>query len=182
MEKLTIQEKSRNFAIRIINCYKFLDEQKHERIMSKQMLRSGTSIGANIRESRNAQSRADFLSKLNIALKEADETAYWLDLLCSTDYLDDKIYGSLDSDCTELIKMLTAIIKKLKESPSTVNYQLSTEESGAQVARKGGEIAGDARAKLEAQVGHSVISKEKASDYLPPADRWKELPEEDSED
>ena len=73
----TIQNKSRNFAIRIIGCYKFLVEQKHEHIMSKQLLRCGTSIGANTRESKNAQSRLDFLNKLNIALKEADETDYY---------------------------------------------------------------------------------------------------------
>lgn len=110
-----IQDKSRAFAIRIINCYKYLDEEKHERIMSKQLLRCGTSIGANTRESKNAQSRTDFLSKLNIALKEADETGYWLDLLHETQYLDDKVYKSLDDDCTEIIKLLTSIIKKLKE-------------------------------------------------------------------
>ena len=110
-----IQDKSRTFAIRIINCYKYLDEEKHERIMSKQLLRCGTSIGANTRESKNAQSRTDFLSKLNIALKEADETEYWLDLLHETQYLDDKVYKSLDDDCTEIIKLLTSIIKKLKE-------------------------------------------------------------------
>ncbi len=112
-----VQQKSRNFAIRIINCYKFLTEQKHEQIMSKQLLRSGTSIGANTRESKNAQSRMDFLNKLNIALKEADETEYWLDLLHTTSYLDDKMYDSINNDCVELVKMLTAIIKKLKEDP-----------------------------------------------------------------
>ncbi len=110
-----IQDKSRAFAIRIINCYKYLVEEKHERIMAKQLLRCGTSIGANTRESKNAQSRSDFLSKLNIALKEADETEYWLDLLHETQYLDDKVYKSLDDDCTEIIKLLTSIIKKLKE-------------------------------------------------------------------
>ena len=78
MEKATIQQKSRDFAIRIINCYKYLTEEKKEFVMSKQLLRCGTSIGANTRESKNAQSRTDFLSKLSIALKEADETAYWL--------------------------------------------------------------------------------------------------------
>ena len=83
--------------------------------MSKQLLRCGTSIGANTRESKNAQSRTDFLSKVNIALKEADETGYWLDLLHETQYLDDKVYKSLDDDCTEIIKLLTSIIKKLKE-------------------------------------------------------------------
>ncbi|MBO5603374.1 MAG: four helix bundle protein [Prevotella sp.] len=115
MKANAIQDKSKNFAIRIIKCYKFLTEQKHEMIISKQLLRSGTSIGANVRESRNAQSRSDFLNKLNIALKEADETDYWLDLLHTTDYIDDKIYKSLEEDCIELIKMLTAIIKNLKE-------------------------------------------------------------------
>ena len=110
-----IQDKSRAFAIRIINCYKYLDEEKRERIMSKQLLRCGTSIGANTRESKNAQSRTDFISKLIIALKESDETKYWLDLLHETQYLDDKVYKSLDDDCTEIIKLLTSIIKKLKE-------------------------------------------------------------------
>ena len=116
MEEQRIQLKSRDFAIRIVNCYKYLTEQKSEYVMSKQLLRCGTSIGANARESKNAQSRLDFTSKLNIALKEADETAYWLDLLHATEYIDDKIYESISNDCTELIKMLTAIIKTLKAS------------------------------------------------------------------
>ena len=111
-----IQGKSKAFAIRIIRCYKFLTEQKQERVMSKQLLRCGTSIGANTRESKNAQSRMDFLNKLNIALKEADETEYWLDLLHETNYLDDDQYASINVDCAELIKLLTSIIKKLKES------------------------------------------------------------------
>ena len=113
----TVQEKSRNFAIKIIRCYKGLHDDKKEYVMSKQLLRCGTSIGANTRESKNAQSRMDFLNKLNIALKEADETAYWLDLLHASEYLDDKQYKSLDSDCTEIIRMLTAIIKTIKENP-----------------------------------------------------------------
>ena len=112
-----IQQKSRDFAIRIIGCYKFLTEQKHEKVMSKQLLRCGTSIGANTKESKNAQSRMDFMSKLSIALKEADETEYWLDLLHETKYLDDKQFSSLNSDCVELIKMLTSIIKSIKEEP-----------------------------------------------------------------
>lgn len=112
-----IQTKSRDFAIRIINCYKFLTEQKHEMVMSKQLLRCGTSIGANTRESKNAQSRMDFLNKLNIALKEADETEYWLDLLHETNFLDNKIYVSLLNDCKELIAILVTIIKKMKENP-----------------------------------------------------------------
>ena len=111
-----IQIKSRDFAIRIIGCYRFLTEQKGEYVISKQLLRCGTSIGANTRESKNAQSRMDFLNKLNIALKEADETEYWLDLLHATNYIDDKQYDSINSDCAELIKLLTSIIKKLKET------------------------------------------------------------------
>ena len=115
MVESIIQQKSRDFAIRIVGCYKFLTEQKNEYVMSKQLLRCGTSIGAHTRESKNAQSRMDFLNKLNIALKEADETEYWLDLLHETKYLDDKMYDSINNDCVELVKMLTAIIKKLKE-------------------------------------------------------------------
>ena len=109
-----IQEKSRDFAIKIINCYKFLVEEQHEYVMSKQLLRCGTSIGANTRESKNAQSRNDFLSKLCIALKEADETDYWLDLLHATKYIDDNRYDSLATDCAEIIRILTSIIKTLK--------------------------------------------------------------------
>ena len=110
-----IQDKSRAFAIDIINCYKYLIEEQHEYVLSKQLLRSGTSIGANTRESRNAQSRNDFLNKLSIALKEADETDYWLDLLHATDYIDDEMYESLANDCAEIIKILTSIIKTLKD-------------------------------------------------------------------
>lgn len=112
----SIHTKSRDFAIRIIGCYKYLLDEKHEQVMSKQLLRCGTSIGANTRESKNAQSRMDFLNKLNIALKEADETEYWLDLLHETKYLDDKMYESLLSDCKELIAILVTIIKKIKEN------------------------------------------------------------------
>ena len=115
--KSLIHTKSREFAIRIIGCYKYLIEEQRELVMSKQLLRCGTSIGANTRESKNAQSRMDFLNKLNIALKEADETEYWLDLLHETKYLDDKQYTSLNNDCVELIKMLTAIIKSIKDNP-----------------------------------------------------------------
>lgn len=116
MGKSIIQQKSRDFAIRIIECYNYLVNEKHEMVMSKQLLRCGTSIGANSRESKNAQSRMDFLNKLNIALKEADETEYWLDLLHETKYIDDKQYESLLLDCKELIAILVAIIKKLKET------------------------------------------------------------------
>ncbi len=117
MKNNVLHQKSRSFAIRIINCYKYLTEQQREMVMSKQLLRCGTSIGANTRESKNAQSRMDFLSKLNIALKEADETEYWLDLLHETKYLDDTQYDSLLNDCKELIALLVTIIKKIKENP-----------------------------------------------------------------
>ena len=110
-----IQDKSRDFAIRIVDCYKYLSEQQKERVLSKQLLRCGTSIGANTRESRNAQSKSDFLSKLNVALKEADETEYWLDIIHATGYIDDAMYNSLEKDCGELIALLISIIKKLKE-------------------------------------------------------------------
>ncbi len=102
------------YAIRIVNLYKYLVLQKNEHVLSKQLLRSGTSIGANTRESKNAQSRKDFLTKLSIALKEADETEYWLELLYKTGYLDENQYQSIQNDTSELIKILTSIIKKLK--------------------------------------------------------------------
>lgn len=111
-----IQDKSRDFAIRIVICYRYLTEQQKEWVMSKQLLRCGTSIGANTRESRNAQSKPDFLNKLNVALKEADETDYWLDIIHATGYIDDAMYSSLEKDCGELIALLTSIIKKLKEA------------------------------------------------------------------
>ena len=102
------------YAIRIVNLYKYLVLQKNEHVLSKQLLMSGTSIGANTRESKNAQSRKDFLTKLSIALKEADETEYWLELLYKTGYLDENQYQSIQNDTSELIKILTSIIKKLK--------------------------------------------------------------------
>jgi four helix bundle protein len=114
-QRSIIGEKSMAYAIRIVKLYKYLYENKKETVLSKQLLRSGTSIGANTRESKNAQSRNDFLNKLNIALKEADETEYWLELLYQTEYLDEKEYQSIQKDTSELIKILTSIIKKLKE-------------------------------------------------------------------
>lgn len=113
--KNTISRLSKSFALRIIKLYKFLLEEKHEYIMSKQVYRSGTSIGANIAESRNAQSTADFINKLSIALKEADETEYWLELLHESETIDDKQFESIISDLKVIIGTLTKIIKKLKE-------------------------------------------------------------------
>ena len=107
--------KSKAFAIRIIRLYQYLTEEKMEYILSKQILRSGTSIGANIRESVRAQSTADFLSKMQISLKEASETEYWLELLMETDFITDKAGKSLLADCEELIKLIVAIVKTSKE-------------------------------------------------------------------
>ena len=109
-----IANKSKAFAIRIIHFSKYLTTQKNEYIISKQIFRSGTSIGANIRESRNAQSPMDFLHKLSIALKEADETAYWLELLEGSEIIDKNQFDSLHNDLTEIIAILTSIIKTIK--------------------------------------------------------------------
>ena len=108
---------SKLFAIRIIRLYKYLAAEKQEYILSKQILRSGTSIGANVRESVNAQSTMDFISKLSIALKEANETEYWLELLHETDFLNDSQYQSIYTDCRIISSTLTKIIvvKKKKE-------------------------------------------------------------------
>ena len=103
--------KSMAFAKRIVRLYQFLTREKQEYVMSKQVLRSGTSIGANIAEAIYGSSRRDFTAKLSIAEKECAETLYWLELLNSCDYLPDKLYQSLSSDCRELIYMLTASIK-----------------------------------------------------------------------
>ncbi len=110
-----VADKSKSFAIRIIKFYKYLCDEKKEFVLSKQILRSGTSIGANIRESKNAQSKADFISKMNIALKEADETAYWMELLWESEIIEKSQVIDLYELNTELIKLLTAIIKSSKK-------------------------------------------------------------------
>ena len=103
--------KSKAFALRVIKLYKYLCGKKREFVMSKQIMRSGTSIGANVREATRAQSTPDFISKMNIALKEAEETCYWLELLYESEYLDEKAFNSLYSDSMELLKILTSIVK-----------------------------------------------------------------------
>ena len=110
-----VQEKSFRFAVRIVNLCKFLQNEKQEYILYKQLFRCGTSIGANVAEAQQAQSRADFVSKLNIALKEACETDYWLRLLHETNYLTESAFQSVISDCRELEKLLISIIKTAKE-------------------------------------------------------------------
>ena len=107
---------SKAFAIRIIRLYTFLKDEKQVYVLSKQLLRCGTSIGANVRESVNAQSRMDFINKLNIALKEANETEYWLELLHETDFLDEKQFESIYDDCRKIVATLTKIIKTTKGS------------------------------------------------------------------
>jgi four helix bundle protein len=111
-----VKEKSLDFAIRIVNLYKYLTDSKKEFIMSKQLLRSGTAIGALVRESEHAESKADFIHKLSVALKEANETDYWLELLYRTDYLTEKQYQSINENIIELLKLLTSIIKTSKNN------------------------------------------------------------------
>lgn len=111
----TVEIKGFQFAVRIVRLCKHLRGTKKEYTLTKQLLRSGTSIGANIAEAQQAQSRPDFISKLNIALKEAVETNYWLRLLQATDYLSQAEFNSIFSDCQELEKLLTSIIKTSKE-------------------------------------------------------------------
>ena len=111
-----IAELSKQFAVRIIKLYKYLLIDKKEYIMSKQVYRAGTSIGANIAESKNAQSKADFISKLSIALKEASETEYWLELLCDSETISEKEFKSLSQDLNVIIGTLIKIIKKTKEN------------------------------------------------------------------
>ena len=111
-------ERSLAFGKRIAKCYRYLKDKKKETVMSKQLLRCGTIIGANVREGLYAQSRKDFISKLNIALKEAGETDYWLDVIHSAEYFTDDEYQSLKEDNDELLKLLTSIIKTTKENDS----------------------------------------------------------------
>ena len=110
-----IVDKSKAFAIRIIRLYQFLTTEKKEYILSKQLLRCGTSIGANVREGIFGQSKPDFHTKMTIALKEAGETEYWLELLYETDYLTVEQFNSITSDCKEVLKILIAITKATKK-------------------------------------------------------------------
>ena len=110
-----VYEISRTFAIRIVNLYKYLKEERSEFIMSKQLFRSGTSIGANVFEGKNAQSRADFTNKMNVALKEATESAYLIDLLHETHFLNDKEFDSIYDECSKIIGVLTKIVKATKQ-------------------------------------------------------------------
>ncbi len=114
MVKDDIYDKSYKFAVDIVSLYKEIVNDNKEYILSKQLLRSGTSIGANVREARNAQSKKDFLSKMNISLKESVETEYWLDLLSDTKYISPDKAKNYKSKCVELIKILTSIVKSTR--------------------------------------------------------------------
>ena len=115
LKENTVKNKSKKFAVRIINLYKYLTNSKKEYILSKQVMRSGSSIGANIAESECAISEKEFLSKIYVSLKECSETIYWLDLLNETEYLDSNMYMSLMNDCEELRTMLSSITKTMND-------------------------------------------------------------------
>ena len=118
MKESLIYNKALNYAIRIVNLYKYLIETKKETIMSKQLLRCGTSIGANVSEALSAESTPDFIHKLSISQKEAYETMYWLTLLIKTEYLSKTEYQSINHNCEELRKLLSSIILTLKQKNS----------------------------------------------------------------
>ena len=108
-----LESKSYNFAIRVVRLAQFLQENK-EYVLSRQILKSGTSIGALVREAEFAQSTLDFIHKMSIGLKEANETSYWLSILKDTNYIGEKLYNSLQTDCKELISKLVSIVKTTK--------------------------------------------------------------------
>jgi four helix bundle protein len=118
MESNVVLDKSKAFALRIIKLYRYLCDSKKEFVLSKQVLRSGTSIGANAKEAVNAQSKPDFYAKMYIAYKEANETEYWLELLHESGYMEKAAFDSIYSDCKEIIKILAAITKSQKAERS----------------------------------------------------------------
>ncbi len=109
-----VADKSMDFAVRVVNLYRHLVSKWNEHVMSRQLLRSGTSIGANVREAMSAQTKADFVAKMSIALKECNETGYWLELMLRTSFITDEQYRSLDSDRREIFALLTSIIKSAR--------------------------------------------------------------------
>ncbi|CAG0998928.1 hypothetical protein FLAV_02806 [Flavobacteriales bacterium] len=119
MRENVIKNKSFEFAIRIVKLYQYLCNDKKEFVLSKQLLRSGTSVGAMVRESEHSESKADFIHKLSIAQKEINETIYWLELLKATDYLTQEQFESINNNATEIIKLITSIIKTAK---SNINH------------------------------------------------------------
>jgi len=119
MKENILKTKSFDFAIRIVKLYQFLCEQKKEYVLSKQLLRSGTGVGAMVREAEHSESKADFIHKMAIAQKEINETIYWLELLKATDYLTTEQFEGINSNAVELIKMLTSTIKTTKANLKT---------------------------------------------------------------
>ena len=115
-EENIVVQKSYMFSVRCVNLYKYLSEEKHDSVIGKQLLRSGTSIGANVKEALRGYSKADFASKISIALKEASETEYWIEILRDTGYITTSQADSMLKDCVELIKILMSIVKKTKEN------------------------------------------------------------------
>ena len=118
MSENVVLDKSKIFAVRVINLYKYLNDKKYEYVLSKQLLRSGTSIGANVREAHNSQSKKEFIAKMNIALKEASETECWLELLNETNYLSAEEFQSIYDDCNEINRLLISIIKSSNKNSS----------------------------------------------------------------
>lgn len=116
MENGAVETKSFDFSVRVVNLYRFLTEEKKEFVLSKQILRSGTGIGANVSEGEKGQSKADFYSKMSIALKEANETYYWLRLLNATGYINETQFSSMENDVGELIALLTTICKTTQKN------------------------------------------------------------------
>jgi four helix bundle protein len=116
MRENNIRQKTFTFAVRIVNLYKYLKDERKEYVISKQILRSGTSVGANYREADNAESKKDFIHKLAISQKEADETLFWLELLKETDYIEEDIFNSMHNDCTEILKIIKTIIINTKRN------------------------------------------------------------------
>jgi four helix bundle protein len=114
MKENVVKDKSFAFALRVVNLAKYLEREKKEFVLSRQILRSGTAIGALVREAEHAESKADFIHKMSIALKEANETLYWLELLHQAEYIDEQSFQSLGAESEELIKLLSAIVKTSK--------------------------------------------------------------------
>ena len=116
-----LRNKSYKFAVRIVKLSQYLQQEKKEFVLNKQILRSGTAVGAIIREAEFAQSDSDYIHKFSIALKEANETDYWLALLYDTEFIENKLFESLSNDCKELVSMLVSTLKTLKEKIKTKN-------------------------------------------------------------
>ena len=116
MSNSVVSQKSYAFAIRVVKLYKYLTQEHKEYVLSKQVLRSGTAVGALIREAKFAQSKADFINKMSISLKEANETHYWIDLLYDTEYINTNMYQNIEKDINEIISLLVSIVKSSKDN------------------------------------------------------------------